>query len=62
MAGDRYAGAGAGEALEFNINGALTITSLSANFAAGTGGSSASPSGNFEEFVTCTTCQGWKGE
>jgi hypothetical protein len=60
LAGDRYAGTGAGQALEFNISGAITITSLSANFAAGTGGASASAFGSFDEFVTCTACQGGK--
>lgn len=60
LTGDRYAGTGAGEALEFNVNSPVTITSLSANFAAGTGGASASAFGSFLDFVTCTACQGGK--
>jgi hypothetical protein len=64
LSGERYAGTGAGNALEFNVTGAGTIAIGSINdttdFAAGVGGASASAFGSFLDFVTCTTCQGGK--
>jgi hypothetical protein len=54
---ERFAGTGAGNALEFNVTGPVTIDVLTANFGAG-GPDSASAFGSFLESVTCTTCQG----
>ena len=42
LSGDRYAGTGAGEALEFNLAGTFTLTNLTAHFSLGSGVASAS--------------------
>ena len=56
---ERFAGTGAGDALEFNVTGPVTIDVLTANFSAG-GADSASAFGSFLDSVVCTTCQGGK--
>ncbi len=58
-AGEHFAGTGAGDALEFNVNGPITINVLTSGFVAG-GPDSASAFGDFLDSVTCTTCQGGK--
>lgn len=57
-AGERYAGSGAGDALEFNVTGPITITNITTNFAIGPAPDTASTFGTFLESVTCSTCQG----
>jgi PEP-CTERM motif len=57
-ASERYAGGGAGEALEFNVAGAITITNLTPNFIIGPAPDSASAFGAFLESVQCSTCVG----
>src|SRR5882757_7776449 len=59
-AGERFAGTGAGDALEFNVLGPITINVLTSGFAIGPGPDSASTFGTFLKSVTCTTCQGGK--
>lgn len=56
--GERYAGTGAGDALEFNVTGPITITNITANFAIGPAPDTASAFGSFLASVTCSTCQG----
>jgi|SRR6185312_4356125 len=56
--GDRFAGTGAGEALEFNIAGTITLTNLTSNFSFGSGAATASAFGSFSHYIDCTTCQG----
>ena len=58
-ANEHYAGTGAGDALEFNVNGPITIHVLTSGFVAG-GADSASFAGSFLDSVVCTTCQGGK--
>ena len=58
-ANERFAGTGAGDALEFNVNGPIIINVLTAGFAAG-GADSASFAGHFLDSVVCTACQGGK--
>ena len=62
-AGENFAGTGAGEALEFNVNKAVTINVLTAGFSAGVGGATASSLGSFTNFVHCDSppCQGGSG-
>jgi hypothetical protein len=57
---ERFAGSGAGDALEFNVTGPVTIDVLTADFGIGPSPDSASAIGSFLESVTCTTCQGGK--
>lgn len=59
---ERYAGTGAGDALEFNVAGAITVANVSANFGLYNNGASDSAStfGTFLHAVTCLTCQGGK--
>ncbi len=59
-ASERYAGTGAGEALEFNISGPITITGLSSDFAIGPYPASASAFGSFAYSIDCPSCQGGK--
>lgn len=59
-AGERYAGTGAGEALEFNFSGTFILTSLTNHFSLGSGGATASAFGSFSRFISCDTCQGGK--
>ena len=58
VASERFAGTGAGEALEFNIAGAVTISNLTAGFAVGPAPASASAFGSFLKSISCTACQG----
>ena len=57
-ASEWYVGTGAGEALEFNVAGAITITNLTPNFVVGPAPDKASTFGTFLESVRCSTCQG----
>jgi hypothetical protein len=59
--GELYAGTGAGNALEFNVNSPITINVLTSGFAVGPAPATASMFGSFLESVTCTACQGGKG-
>jgi hypothetical protein len=47
---------GAGEALEFNVSGTLSILNLTSGFSAGVGGASASTFGSFIHFTDCSSC------
>src|SRR5260370_5688244 len=58
-AGEHFAGTGAGDALEFNVNGPITINVLTSGFVAG-GPDSASAFGNFLDSVFLSACQGGK--
>ena len=60
---ENFAGTGAGEALAFNVNKAVTINVATSGFSAGVGGTSASVFGNFTNFVHCDSppCQGGNG-
>jgi hypothetical protein len=53
-----YAGTGAGDALEFNVIGPITLGGFSAGFGKGPAPDTASTFGTFLESVTCTTCKG----
>jgi hypothetical protein len=55
---ERFAGTGAGDALEFNVAGSVTVNVLTSGFAVGSSPDSASTFGSFLHSVTCTTCQG----
>ncbi|MEO8050377.1 MAG: PEP-CTERM sorting domain-containing protein [Acidobacteriota bacterium] len=57
-ANERFAGTGAGDALEFNVIGAVNITGITANFGIGPSPDTASAFGTFLHSVECTTCQG----
>jgi hypothetical protein len=57
---ERFAGTGAGDALEFNVAGNVTINLLTSNFGAVSGSDTASAFGTFYHAVTCLTCQGGK--
>jgi hypothetical protein len=57
---ERFAGTGAGDALEFNVTGPITIDVLTSGFAIGPAPDSASAFGSFLHSVTCSTCQGGK--
>ena len=54
----RFAGTGAGEALEFNVAGPITIGGITAGFAIGPAPNKASTFGTFLASITCTECQG----
>lgn len=56
--GEAFAGTGAGEALEFNVAGPVTLAGFTAGFATGPTPAKASTFGTFLESVTCTICQG----
>lgn len=57
--GERFAGTGAGEALEFNIQDAAPIFSnITSGFSIGPAPATASAFGSFLQSVTCTECQG----
>lgn len=61
-ANERFAGTGAGEALEFNILGAaVTIANVTSGFVAG-GPDSASAFGSFLYSISCTLCQGGQND
>jgi uncharacterized protein (TIGR03382 family) len=57
---ERYAGTGAGKALEFQLDfaGYTTVTNLTSGFTAGSGGASASTFGQFSEYISCSSCHG----
>src|SRR5258708_39470 len=57
-ANERFAGGGAGDALEFNVVGPITIGGITTGFAIGPAPDMASGFGTFLESVTCTTCTG----
>jgi len=57
-ASERYAGIGAGEALEFNVTNSVVIGNLTPNFAVGPAPASASTFGSFLLSIACSTCQG----
>jgi hypothetical protein len=59
-ANERFAGGGAGDALEFNVVGPITIGGITPGFAIGPSPDTASAFGVFLESVTCTVCQGGK--
>src|SRR5438128_667730 len=57
-ANERFAGTGAGDALEFNVASPITLGNLTAGFAVGPAPDTASAFGTFLESITCTVCQG----
>jgi hypothetical protein len=57
---ERFAGTGAGQALEFKLTGPVTIGSITPGFGLGPTPATASAFGTFLESVTCTSCQGGK--
>jgi hypothetical protein len=57
-ANERFAGSGAGDALEFNVTGPVTIANITSGFAIGPAPDTASTFGTFLRSVTCTTCTG----
>jgi hypothetical protein len=57
-ANERFAGTGAGDALEFNVTGPITIGNITAGFGLGPAPDTASAFGTFLESVSCTACQG----
>jgi hypothetical protein len=57
-ANERFAGTGAGDALEFNVVGSVMIGSITAGFAIGPEPDAASAFGTFLHSVKCTACQG----
>lgn len=58
QSGERFAGSGAGDALEFNVVGPVTLGNFSTGFGLGPAPDTASTFGTFLESVTCTACQG----
>lgn len=60
--GERFAGTGAGEALEFNLTGnpSITIGNITTDFGVGPAPATASFAGSFDYSVSCTSCQGGK--
>jgi hypothetical protein len=67
-AGEMFAGTGAGDALEFNLNPlntttppAISISAITSGFLVGPSPDTASALGKFMYSVTCTTCQGGNG-
>lgn len=59
-ANEYFAGTGAGQALEFNVAGPITIGSITSGFAVGPAPATASTFGSFLESVACTACKGGK--
>jgi hypothetical protein len=57
---ERFAGSGAGQALEFKVTGPVTIGSITPGFGLGPTPATASAFGTFLESVTCIICQGGK--
>jgi len=55
-----FAGTGAGDALEFNVSGPVTLGAITPGFAVGPAPDSASTFGIFLLSITCTVCQGGK--
>jgi len=59
---ENYAGTGAGDALDFNIAGAISITGITTGFTVNTVTPfTASAFGTFLDSVTCTACMGSTG-
>lgn len=58
VADERYAGTGAGDALEFSVLGPITIGDVTSGFDIGPAPDKASAFGGFLESVTCADCQG----
>lgn len=60
--GERFAGTGAGQALEFNLTNdpAITIGNITTDFGVGPAPATASFAGSFDYSVSCTSCQGGK--
>ena len=54
---ERFAGTGAGDALEFNVAGPITIGGITAGFAIGPSPDTASTFGTFLASITCTECK-----
>jgi len=57
-ANERFAGSGAGDALEFNVAGPITLGNISSGFAIGPAPDTASTFGTFFASITCTACSG----
>jgi hypothetical protein len=57
-ANERFAGTGAGDALEFNVAGPITIGNITPGFGVGPAPDTASAFGTFLESIACTACQG----
>lgn len=57
LSADVFAGTGAGKALEFQVDGQVTISGLAAGFAAGRE-ASASAFGEFSYSIACKACRG----
>jgi len=57
-ANERFAGTGAGDALEFNVVGPIVIGSITEGFAIGPAPDTASGFGMFLESISCTSCHG----
>src|SRR5258706_8009417 len=61
-ANENFAGSGAGQDLEFNVAGAITISHISpGSFIVGPAPATASTFGTFLASVTCDICQGGSG-
>ena len=59
--GERFAGTGAGEALEFNLTtSSFTIQNLTSGFDVGPAPATASAFGSFLQSIDCSACQGGK--
>ena len=59
-ANERFAGTGAGDALEFNVAGPVTLGNITAGFEVGPAPDTASAFGIFLKSIECTACQGGK--
>jgi hypothetical protein len=57
-ANERFAGSGAGDALEFNVVGPISISNITPNFVIGPAPDTASAFGTFLRSITCSTCNG----
>jgi PEP-CTERM motif-containing protein len=57
-ANERFAGTGAGDALEFNVAGPVTLGNITAGFDVGPAPDTASAFGTFLKSIACTACQG----
>ena len=62
-ANENFAGTGAGDALDFNVSGPITVSNLTTGFSLNPDAPpySASAFGSFLDSITCTTCQGGNG-
>ncbi len=57
-ANERFAGTGAGDALEFNVAGPVTLGNITAGFEVGPAPDTASAFGTFLKSIECNVCQG----